>query len=270
MIGQKKLLQEVNIFSDCPLILAGPVGCGKKTIIKELANKSNINTTIYIDKTVSDDIKLKLYSCTNNIIVVFDLTTTTTIKQFISFQNSILKLLEDIPIYCKFIILVEDSYVLLDTIINRCKKIRYIDNYSKFELFSFADEYNKLNIKEYSENQLKYILYPGDVLSAPNVMELENIEKLVDTILSSIYNANISNVLSISKKLKFTDQEEGYDINAFLNIFHVKILNLIKNDFNERYFKVFNRFEELLISFKNPYSNKRNLVEEFLLSIKYV
>ena len=203
-------------------------------------------------------------------LVVFDFTHSMSINQFISFQNSVLKLLEDIPTYCKFIILVEDSYILLDTIINRCKKIRYIDNYSKNELFSIASLYNKTNIKEYSNNQLKYILYPYDVLNASTVIELENIEKLVDTILSSIYNANVSNILSISKKLKFNDLEDGYDINIFLNVFHVKILDLLRDNFSDKYFKIAGKFVNLMASFKNPYSNKKNLIEEFLLEIKYI
>lgn len=270
MIGQEKLLNEIDIFSDSPLILAGPKGSGKKTIVDKLSNKSNINDIIYIDKPISDDIKTELYSCSKNVLVVFDLTTNMSMKQFINIQNSILKLLEDSPNYCKFIILVEDKYLLLDTVVNRCKKTRFIDSYSKEELFLLSELYNKTNIKEYSDNQLEYILYPNDVLLAPSKDELERIEKLVDTILSSIYNANISNILSISKKLKFKDQENGYDVNTFLNVFHIKILYELKNNFNNKYFKVSSKFIELISEFKNPYSNKKNLIEEFLLFIKYV
>lgn len=267
MIGQEKLKKEIDI-NKTPIILVGKKGSGKKTFINELAKLENIEVK-YINSTLSNDIKLELYTYTNKILIVFDLTYDLQYKQFISFQNSILKVLEDPPEYCKFIILSENSSELLNTLISRCY-IKYMNPYSISELYLIADKYNNLNIKDYSDNQLKYITCPSDVIIAPPVKELIEIENLVDTILSSIYNANISNILSISKKLSFSDSESGYNIYLFINIFKNKLNDILKDNFTMKYFNIFNLFLEFESNINKLHRNKINLLEEFLLNIKYI
>lgn len=265
MIGQKVLRENINIVKESPLILVGKKGCGKKTLVEEIATKEDMNY-LYIDTFVDDDTKESLYIKSNLTLVIFDLTKDMQYKQFLMFQNSILKLLEDTPLYCKFIVLCNDDLTLLNTLINRCNT-RYMESYTDEELYSIAEIYNNNNIKEYSKDQMRYINTPLDVINASSVNEILEVEKLVDTILSSIYNANISNVLSISKKF---DKEEGYSIELFLNIFRIKLTDTLKYDFSYKYFKIYNIFMKLDSSINKPYRNKVNMLEEFLLTIKYV
>lgn len=269
MIGQRNILDEIDILSMSPLILVGPRGSGKKTLIKELAHICGIDNIIYIDKTLTDITKMSMHSIVTNTIVVFDFTKPMQQKQFVSFENSLLKILEDTPMYCRFILLVENEYVLLDTILNRCR-VQYIQPYSIEDLFDIADICGNYNIKDYSSDQLRYINYPNDVITAPTCEELDKIETLIDTILSSIYNANISNILSITKKLKFNEEGNGYDIDLFMNIFNHKLVGMVVNNSDRKYIDMHNMFSKLLYMCSSPSSNKKNLLEEFLLSIKYM
>lgn len=260
------LFDEINIYTESPLLLIGRNGSGKKTLVSYLSDKYNIEVK-YINNALSDDTKLELYSYSNEILIVFDLTSNLKVKQFVSFQNSILKILEDAPYLCKIIVLAEDTSHLLNTVKNRCN-IRYIERYSIDQLRVIARMNDNENILDYTNSQLGYITYPIDAIKAPSTDELLKLENLVRTILSSIYTANISNILSISKKLDFSD--EGYNINLFLTIFRSELVNALKHEFNSKYFDIFKVFIELDRNMGNPSFNKKNLLEDFLLTLKYI
>lgn len=261
-----ELFDEINIYNESPLLLIGKHGSGKKTLVSYLSDKYGLDTK-YINKSISNELILDLYTCVNEVLIIFDLTSNLQVKQFISFQNSLLKLLEDTPNNCKIIVLAEDDSYLLNTLKNRCY-IRYMLDYSRDQLKLIAESCGNKNILEYTDEQLSYIKYPGDVIHAPDVNSLKKLENLVKTILSSIYNANISNILSISKKLDFS--VDSNDINLFLAIFKLELLNSLKQEFNIKYFNIFHEVMKLDSSVKNPSFNKKNLLEDFLLTLKYI
>ena len=260
------LFDEINIYTESPLLLVGRNGSGKKTLVSYLSDKYNTGVK-YINNTISDDTKSELYSYSDEVLIVFDLTSNLKVKQFVSFQNSILKILEDPPYLCKIIVLTEDTSHLLNTVKNRCN-IRYIEKYSIDQLRAIAKINDNKNILDYTDDQLGYITYPIDAIKAPSTDELLKLENLIRTILSSIYTANISNILSISKKLDFSDV--GYDINLFLTIFKSELVKSLKHEFNSKYFDIFKVFMKLDNNMRNPSFNKKNLLEDFLLTLKYI
>ena len=263
MIGQKNLLKQFNSFDNLfsSMILFGPRGSGKKTLLKEISNSIGCDL-IEISSVLNDELKDKLYNNQNNTIVYFDLTRDIQLKQLSTIQNSALKFIEELPSNYKLFILAENESFLLDTILNRCYK-QTIDRYSIDELKLIATDNN--NLKEYPEDKFRYFNYPAEILNAPKLLELEAIEKVIETIFSSIAKANISNILSISKKIDI-----NRDLDLFFNIFNYKLTNKLKFEYSPVYFDIFKLFNEVNIKIHQKNINKTYLFEKFLLELKQI
>ena len=271
MIGQKKLLEKFNSIDNIPkaAILLGKAGSGKHTLINTIADNLNIGI-ININSILSPEIKDKIYTYPNLCIIIFNIGKDLQVKQNIAIQNSILKLLEEPPINARIFVLAENESYLLDTLLNRCSIIT-METYSANELRQIAIENNfSTTIDEHSDDKLMYISSPAELLTFPTKDQLQQMENLVDTIFSSICKANISNTLSISRKINFGDNSELYDLNIFLNIFEVKLLNIIKYNYESKYLKAFNELNELKSDINRFNINKLNLFENFLLSLKTI
>lgn len=271
MIGQKRLLEKFNSIDNIPkaTIILGKTGFGKKTLINTVANNLNINI-ITINSILSNEIKEEIYTYPNICFIVFNIVKNLQVKQNIAIQNSILKLLEEPPINVRIFILAENESYLLDTLLNRCNVLT-MDYYSVDELRQIAIENNFLTTaSEHDDDKFKYISSPIELLNFPTKDQLVNMENLIDTIFSSIYKANISNILSISKKINFSNNYDLYDLNIFLNIFEIKLLNKIKFEYDNKYLKAFNELNDLKYSINKFNVNKVYLFENFLLNLKTI
>ena len=271
MIGQSSIIKRyIDGFRSIEpsVVLIGPKGSGKKTLLNTIAYMANTDI-IHIPKVITDEIKYELYTYPTRAILSIDLTDNVQFKQMVAAQNSILKFIEDMPSNFRLFILVEDESYLLDTILNRCY-IQPLEPYTKRELNLIAKDYNMTSISEYSDIEFEYINYPRDVLLNIPVTILHDMDNLVDTVLTSIVKANISNTLSIIRKLKFDDNEGIYDINIFMNIFNYKIVNILKSNYDSRYFDVFILLKDLRYNILRSNVNKVQLIEKFLLDIKYI
>lgn len=271
MIGQSSIIGKFNTFDKLPsaMILIGPTGSGKKTLLKTLTSMLWVDI-VHINKVLSDELKSELYSHSNKCIVAIDLTLPMQYKQNIAIQNSILKFAEETPKNFKLIILANDESSLLNTLLNRCY-IQKLDEYSKRELFLIAKDNNLISYKTYSDKEFEYMKYPIDILLDLSLNMLNSMESLVDTIFSSIGKANISNTLSISKKIDFNgDNNDLYNLNIFMNIFNYKLLNLLKTSYDIKYYDTFKLFNILQRDITKANINKSYLFEKFLLDIKYI
>ena len=267
MIGQKYILEKFNSFENIPLvsIFIGPRGSGKKTLIDEISK--NINVDIFnVDSVFNDETKISLCSCPSDTLVIFDLTKTITEMAAVNLQNASLKFIEDLPENLRVIILVDSEARLLDTVSNRCQHF-YIDKYSKEEILEIAKLYNK-DLSSYTNNELRYLKWPSDIISAPDIIIIKEIELLIDTIFSSIGRANISNTLSISKKINFNNEIGLYDLNLFLNIFDIKLAEKVLYETDKKYAEIFTIFNLMVYNINGYNNNKRYIFEEFLLDIK--
>lgn len=269
MIGQKNIIEKFNTFEKIPssVVLLGPNGSGKKTIVNRIIENTGVDI-FDIDKSFTDETKIALCSCPNRMIVVFDLTRDVIQKMIMNLQNSALKFIEDLPDNLRVFILAENETFVLDTILNR-SYIQQVENYSNEELLEIARINNK-SLDEYGDNELKYLKWPKDILFAPNIKELKSIEILVDTIFTSIGKANISNTLSISKKINFNNEIGLYDLDLFLNIFEQKLVNKIITEGDEKYNQTFTIFNKMVYNINKYGYNKVYIFEEFLLDIKYI
>jgi DNA polymerase III delta prime subunit len=272
MIGQKKLLEKFNNVDNIPkaTILLGRTGSGKHTFINAVVNKLGISEVITINSILSPEIKDKIYTYPNLCVIIFNVGKELQVKQNIAIQNSILKLLEEPPINARIFVLAENESYLLDTLLNRCN-ILTLEPYTADELRQIAKENNFVTtLDEHTDDKLKYISSPAELLVFPTNEKLTQMEKLVDTIFSSICKANISNTLSISKKINFNDDRELYDLNIFLNIFEIKLLDIIKYNYEDKYLVAYNELNELKSNINRFNINKTNLFEKFLLNLKTI
>lgn len=269
MIGQKSILEKFNTFENIPsaVLLIGRKGCGKKTLVNTISNNLGVEI-INIDK-FSDDVKLELNIAVGRKLLIVDLTTLAQEKQSTSLQNSALKFIEDIPATYKIFILAEDESSVLDTILNRCY-IQTFEEYTVDELRAIAAENNNSILEAYEDKYFNYLTTPQEVLTAPNVKQIQEIETLIDTIFNAIARANISNTLSISKKINFDNEIGLYDLNIFLNIFRYKLVEKLKTDYDEKYFQVFNKFNILYYNINRGNNNKMSMFENFLLDVKQI
>ena len=269
MIGQKSIIEKFNTFEKIPssVVLLGPSGSGKKTIVNRIIENIGIDS-FDISKSFTDEMKIDLYSYPNRMIIILDLTKDISQKTIMNLQNSTLKFIEDLPDNLRVFILAENETFVPDTILNR-SYIQQIEKYSNEELLEIAQINNKV-LDGYTTNELKYFKTPKDILFAPNINEFKSIEILVETILTSIGRANISNTLSISKKINFNNEIGLYDLDLFLSIFEKKLVDKIISVGDEKYNRIFTIFNKMVYNINKYGYNKVYIFEKFLLDIKQV
>lgn len=262
-IGQKKILDRIrNIDIDNlpkSLLLLGEPGSGRRSIIDIISNKlglSIIDITENISLSLLNEINIKPIPCIYLINGAY---------LNIQKENVLLKFLEEPSVNCYIIIIGESKKQFLSTIINRCQ-IWELEPYSKEELFFFTKDDNILSIAS----------TPGQIINLQN-QNFEDLLNLCYTIIDKLCNANISNSLSIDKKIKFSDKDNtGFELDCFIRCLSNLIVSRLEvidsNDsllYNrlKSYYFITNEF------YNNRYLNQVNkklLFDSFLLSMKMV
>lgn len=260
IIGQDKLINKINNYNidNFPksLILVGPEGSGKHTIIDYIAKHLNLP---YIDLTeyVSYETLTNLSSRTEPYIYVFDAN-----KLSIKDENVILKFIEE-PLKNTFVIIacINESQ-LIDTVLSRCQiwrldkyKIEQLDKFSSFKL----------------DSSIMHILdTPGKLLKFTNYNEILAINELVKKIFTCIKNANIQNVLTLSNKISFNNEEDKFDFNLFIDFLLNEAMNyFISNPFEyNKAWLIYKRTYELSNSRFIAHINKKQLFENYILDLK--
>jgi len=249
MIGQINLIEKLNNFTyetlPQTIMFVGKKGCGKHTVINMLSTKFNVEI-----KNISNKLNYEQVIEYNlNVNPCFYLIDK---KLNINEQNSLLKFIEEPPTISKIIILTENENCLLETIIGRCQKFVF-EKYSKEELKQFVNDDELLN----------YVETPGEILSFKNNSDW--VFELCDSILTKIDFANIPNILTISNKLNF-ENDDGFDIDVFMKILITKCFNYIGK--NEKYFKAYFTLKTFYDKMNIVNVDKQKLFELCLLQLK--
>lgn len=251
MIGQNRLKEKLKLdISSLPnsVILIGDYGCGKHTFLNELSTNLGIDIRNVSDDIMDNDTFLELQQVANHKIYYVD-----NIKG--NRQNILLKSLEEPSIYTHIFILCESLNGILPTVINRC------------ELWSFDDySIDELKSVKQLDNELLY-----SILNTPGKLHncTENIGSYVkdaNNIFDFIDNVIISNVLVLTDKLSYKNENEKLSVNIFADILYNKAL--------EYYYSNKIGFSSLILTndFKNDLKlfsvDKKKLYERYLIDLK--
>ena len=229
-----------------PILFEGKRGSGKHLICNYLVDRFNLEYIDITDKLNLDTIE-EIYTLSQFRFYLID-----TDKISIKEQNVILKFLEEPPVFA-LILLTNSNGLLLDTIINRCYKVR-LEKYTKYQLESFVESKVNELVLDISET-------PGELLSMLN----SNFDSMLDfanKIFNHIKTANLSNCLTICNKLYFDKVE---DDKFFVDDF-CKILLYISKNISFDIYRLTNQlYNDLII----PHINKKSLFEKYLIELKY-
>ena len=197
IVGQRTVLNHINeLISEDKLphfiILTGPVGSGKKTIAKYIADSLGVEFVLYGNKV--DDIRSLIdlcYSQTDNIVYcISDGQDMSVIA-----KNSMLKVVEEPPKNA-YIIFTTTGENTLATIKSRGIEI-ILQSYSYPELKQVLVDKAQPDIIDII---LQCATTPGECIEMTQ-LNLKEIIELVDVFVTNIDRASIGNALKITSKL---------------------------------------------------------------------
>lgn len=216
MIGQKKLLEKLNIFTIDTFprssLLIAEKGMGKHTAIKYINSHILKLPLLDISKTISSELINQIYCNPNPAIYLIDLSEITEKE-----QNIILKFVEE-PLNNTFIILLaENQNMVLETVLNRCILFEF-ENYSKEELKTFISDTDNTDLI------LNIIKAPGKILTT-NTQNIKDIVETCEKIITRLNKANYANILSITNKINFKDSFDKFDFNLFMDTLNYSLFS---------------------------------------------
>lgn len=259
IIGQEKLLNILNAYLEnnslpTSLLFVGEKGCGKHTIASYISSRLNIDI-VDISEQITEEYLIDRYISANKNIYLLDFSSISIKK-----QNALLKFIEEPPVNSYIIAICEDKSQVITTIQNRCQILTF-DKYSKQQLENFTD----------NEYLLSVCKTPGRIINfqALSNIDIEYYRQLIKTILEKIYNANIANILTISNKVAFKEEEskDKLPIDLFLLMLKEETVSRViaGQDLSNQYVIIEKLFNDCLI----PHINKKYLFENFLIRLKY-
>jgi len=216
MIGQKKLLSKIDEIinnNNFPkfTIINGNINSGKKTIAKIIAAKLKIQLIISGIKVedVRDVISLAYKQSEPTIYLLPNID-----KMSIQAKNALLKITEEPPKKAYFILTITDINNLIPTLISRAT-VYSIDPYSKEELLEYISYKNYNLTNEEKDIVLNICNDPGeiDLIYNYNISDFYN---YIKTVIDNIATVSGPNAFKIGLKLKFKEEDTGWNINLFL------------------------------------------------------
>ena len=204
MVELENIVEKINRLPNSFCII-GDYGSGKhkllNCIFKKFFQSTNSNL-IDITETLSDELVTNIILNPIKNLYYVDINKTRNI-------SPLLKLLEEPVSSCYVGLLVRNESSLINTISNRVIKYT-IPSLSIEELKSINN-----NIKDEYFNTI--LVTKGDIerINTDNI-DLDKIEKLVNTIIEKLYLASYQNTLTIADKLNYKDTYDKLDLLFFL------------------------------------------------------
>lgn len=264
IVGQNKIVNKINSGNiPNPLLIIGNKGMGKHTLCDYIYEKSNIDRMEDISDYLSHAFIDELYLNVIPEFIIIDFSKIGQHKRVDIAQNIILKLIEEPPITEHIILLADDKSHVLDTILNRCQ-IWELEDYSVDELKIINPDINTL-----SSQEIQTLIHtPYDAINYKET-DLKSIITLCDTIATKISNSNVSNMLTIVDKLNFSNDDDKFNIDLFLNV----LLCTFESYMNSTKFPQYYEAWRLTHSFKNKTIrllnvNKKYLFYQFLIDLR--
>lgn len=258
MVGQERIQSKLNSYtlSSFPQtsLIVGQFGCGKHTLVNEIAKKFNVDI-IDMTNNISLESINQTYTRALPTIYLIDAS-----KLNERQQNIILKFLEE-PIKGSYIILLsEGKESLLETILNRCVLFEF-EPYTKEQLSCF--------IKNDIENKDLILMScntPGQIMSLNN-KTLKDVDELCNNIINKIHLATFQNTLSISTKFNYKDEYDKIDLNVFFTLLSIKLRDAFVKTNESKYVTMYQVLNTYLRMLKDTRLNKEHLIENMLTKL---
>lgn len=256
MKGQERLKNKLFSYtlSDLPhsILLLGEEGCGKHTLVRELATNLNISL-VDISSSISLD---TIEDILVNPIPTMYLIDTSLLTE--RHQNIILKFLEEPNAYTYIVLIATNKSYLLETVVNRCVVFEF-DKYTREQLKYFVKDTQDV------DKILDVCDTPGKVLSLNN--NLDELNKLCNTIVEKISTANFSNTLSIVNKINTKDEYDKFDFNVFFNVLLLSCYKHFESTNDNKYFDMYKFISNYRKRTRDSRLNKELFLENFLTNL---
>jgi replication-associated recombination protein RarA len=247
IIGQNKLLSKINAMDFLPktLMFIGPIGCGKHTIARYIAEEFKLDF-IEIEESVSvQDLEDYMYKTIDTLYLI-------NLNKFTEKQqNQFLKTLEEPSKSAYFILIANSEAGILNTILNRSIKY-HLEPYTKEQIEQITNT---------SVNDLAFKIYqtPGKLLNLTEE-SFQDVLTLANTVVHNIDKASYANALVVSTKINYKDLYNKIDFGLFFDTVEYLALEDYKASGAEKnlvIFKITNQFKQ--------YATQQNLIKEILM-----
>ena len=216
IIGQDRLLNIIDLIDldriPHTLLINGLCeGAGEHLVASYVAEHLGLQSDEITDK-LSAELIDDIYTKPEPIVYIID-----TVKLSIKDQNVILKFIEE-PLKNAYVILLCDNiYDLIPTVVNRCV-VWSLECYTPAVLKSFMQEGE-------SKQVLAIANTPGQVLAYADY-DVEEMFKRADYIVSNMHRASFNNMIKLVGDVDFKgDDKDKFNITAWANVLECTISN---------------------------------------------
>ena len=224
MIGQQNILSNVDYWIKTDtmprfIIISGSKGSGKTTLAKEIARRMR---AYFIECELSvDSVRgavTNCYKCAGTTVYFFK----DADKMSTAAKNAMLKITEEPPRQAHFIVTVQNSENMLETLRSRATNIQMAP-YSADELDLFYHDYTcKMNrlIREVCD-------VPGMMLDMEKI-DIEELIEFCNTIVDNIQKVTGVNAFKIVQRIRIKDDGQGHDPELFFHCMKYVLIHRVK------------------------------------------
>lgn len=228
MIGQRLLLNQADIWIENNtfprfLIISGEALSGRYTLVKQLKYKLQaylIECDLGVEN-VREAIK-NCYKCSGTTIYLFR----NADKMSTAAKNALLKITEEPPRQAYFIMTVQNTDNVLETLRSRAVNLS-MSAYSDSEL----DEYFH-SLSDTSEDIRKYSDTPGMMQALQNY-DYSELITFCDTIIENIQKVSGVNAFKIVNRIKIKEDSDGHDPNLFFPVLKSMLFQRALDSFSD-------------------------------------
>ena len=234
-------------------LLLGDYGSGKHSIVKYIGEKFGCeiedishNLSLEYIETINQRVEPMIYLIDAKELNVRN-------------ENVILKFLEE-PLKNAFIVVLsENRYSIIPTVLNRCQV---------WELATYGCDFLRTFIDDGSTNSstlLKVANTPGKVIEY-QLCPLDDMLSLAHKIFTNIGRANFANALTLSRFLAFKNEKDKYEFNLFVDVLLLVCKELyLKKQVSVEAYILTNRLNNNKYIFN---IDKKSLFEHYLVELK--
>ena len=270
IFGQKKLIDKIDRLignDDLPryIIIQGPTGSGKHLIADYISRKLNallVPCDITVD-AVREIIDIS-YTLTEPTVYLWP----DTQKMSVSAKNAVLKVTEEPPQQAYFIMTVDSTTNMLNTLVSRGYVLDIlpytIDDLLEYINYKYSDMPDKTKnlIVDLASNI-------GDVIKFAN-MDIKRLNDIVDTLCNNIGNVNLANELKITTLLKFKSDdkdEDKIDPLVFMKAVMIRFSEYMISDYNLLYADLINLTSKYMADLNSKSLNRQAVVDNWILQM---